>query len=215
MSKIYILGMGPGKRDFIVPYIFSCIKNADIVIGGKRHFQEVENETLGKKRLYITKDLLGLVEYMKDNRDKKIAVLVSGDPGFYSFLVFLKKHFSNKELVVIPGLSSMQYMFCKVGLPWQEACLKSLHGKSFDYIETLIDKGMIGLLTDNINTPQNIAQNLVDNGLEKITMYVGEELSYEKEIITQMPAYKLAKVKKDFMMNVTILKKEENVSYKR
>ena len=213
MNKIYVLGMGPGKREFIAPFVLICIKEVDVVIGGKRHFQEVEKEVESKEKLYIKSDLLGLVNQMKQKSDKKMAVLVSGDPGFYSFLVFLKKHFSKEELIVIPGLSSMQYMFCKVGLPWQNAFIKSLHGKSFDYIEALKDSGLVGMLTDGTQTPQCIARNLVDNGLSQTIMYVGETLSYEEEKITTMLAFELAKIKKVFAMNVVILEKGKDVSY--
>ncbi|AHJ12817.1 MULTISPECIES: precorrin-6y C5,15-methyltransferase (decarboxylating) subunit CbiE [Sulfurospirillum] len=215
MLKIHILGMGPGSIDFIAPYVLTCIKDADILIGGKRHFQEIEVEASGKVCQYISSDLLGLVDYIKTNRNKKIAVLVSGDPGFYSFLVYLKKHFSNEELVVIPGLSSMQYMFCKIGLPWQDAVIKSLHGKTFDFIEALNDSGLVGVLTDSAFTPQLIAKELVTHGLGNVLVYVGEELSYAEEKITTMIATQMANNERNFGMNVVVIERTENVSYKR
>lgn len=208
MFKIQVLGMGPGTKEFISPFVISCIKDAHVVIGGTRHFQEVQEEIKRKEQLVIKSDLMGLINYIKSNRDKKIAVLVSGDPGFYSFLVFLKKHFSKDELVVVSGLSSMQYMFCKVGLPWQDALIKSLHGKNFDYIKALKENNLIGVLTDNKNTPQHIAQILIENNYAQVKMYVGESLSYEDEKISQMSALEISKVKRKFEMNVVILEKE-------
>lgn len=213
MQKIYVLGMGPGTKEFISPYVISCIKSADVIIGGKRHFEEIQEEVKNKEQYFITSKLLELITFIKSNRDKKIAVLVSGDPGFYSLLVFLKKYFSTDELLVVPGLSSLQYMFSKVGFPWQDAILKSLHGKKFDYVKSLEKHNLIGLLTDSINTPQHIAQTLVDNGFGDVEIYVGESLSYEDEKITKMSAFELAKVTRGFSMNVVILNKEKNVSY--
>lgn len=215
MPKIHVLGMGPGNKEFIAPYVLTCIYDADILIGGKRHFREIEEESKNKEKAYITSDLLGLVKYIKENSDKKIAVLVSGDPGFYSFLVFLKKHFTKEELVVIPGLSSMQYMFCKIGLPWQDAVIKSLHGKVFDFVKALKEEGLVGMLTDSNTTPQYIAKELVSHGFGETMMYVGEELSYEKEKITTMLAKNMIKNVQSFGMNVVVIKRYENVTYKR
>ena len=213
MFKIQILGMGPGSKEFISPIVISLIKEVDVIIAGKRHLSEVKEEIKKKEQYFITSDLVSLVNYIKNNREKKIAILVSGDPGFYSFLIYLKNYFSDKELVIIPGISSMQYMFCKTGIPWQEALLKSLHGKSFDYIEALKNYSLIGLLTDNKNTPQHIAQTLTNSGWGNITIYIGESLSYKEEKITKILASKLVKEEKKFEMNVVILKKELYVSH--
>lgn len=213
MPKIQVLGMGPGSRAFIAPHVLTCIEEADILIGGKRHFQEIESEARDKECHYITSDLLGLVEYIKVNRDKKIAVLVSGDPGFYSFLVFLKKHFACDELEVIPGLSSMQYMFCKLSLPWQDAVVKSLHGKSFDFMKALDETGLVGVLTDNNYTPQFIARKLISQGFDDVKVHVGEELSYEDESITTLSAKDMALSEQSFGMNVVVMEKEEHVAY--
>lgn len=213
MFKIHVLGMGPGTKQFISPIIISHIKNADVIIGGKRHFQEVQEEIKNKEQIAITSDLEGLVTYIKNNRNKKIAILVSGDPGFYSFLVFLNKHFSKDELEVIPGLSSMQYMFCKVALSWQDAEIKSLHGKEFDFIKALKEKSIVGMLTDSKNTPQYIAQIIVEKGFPQTKVYVGENLSYKEEKITLLRAIDLTKIERKFEMNVVILEKVNDVSY--
>lgn len=217
MHKLQILGMGPGSKEFISPAVISKIKDANIVIGGKRHFQEIQEEVSKKEQYFLSSDFDDLLTFIRRNRDKKIAILVSGDTGFYSLLVFLKKHFLKEELEVVAGLSSMQYMFAKVALSWENAVIKSLHGKKFDYIKALEEIGLVGVLTDNINTPQNIAQKLLDRGYLNINIniYVGENLSYENEKITKTTIKELSKVKNQFAMNVVILEKEQNVSYQR
>lgn len=206
MNKINVLGLGPGNKKYILPIVMEKIRNSDVIIGGKRNVESVEEDMESKEILYIKSDLIGLADYIKKNRQKKISVIVSGDTGFYSFLTFLKKHFLDNELEVIPGISSIQYMFSKISDYWYDAYIGSMHGKEFDFIEKLKKYGKLGLLTDNKNTPQEIARELIKNKMEETSIYIGENLSYANEKIYKYNAKDLVNIEYKFEMNVTVLK---------
>ena len=55
--------------------------------------------------------------------------MVSGDPGYYSLLDALRRDFPAKQIMVIPGISAMQYAFARLALPWHDAVLASFHGR--------------------------------------------------------------------------------------
>ncbi len=149
-----------------------------------------------------------VIEFINENRDKKISLVVSGDTGFYSFLAFIKKHFCDNELEVVAGISSLQYMFAKISDFWNDAYISSVHGKNFDYVSKLREYEKIGLLTDfSKNTPQNIAKKLFENGFENAKIFVGENLSYENEKIYEFKVSKLKDYEKKFGMNVVIIKR--------
>ena len=77
-------------------------------------------------------------------------------------LTFMRKHFRGEELTVVPGISSIQYMFAKISDYWYDACISSVHGKEYDYVGKLKKHGKGGLLTDfKENTPQKIAEKQV------------------------------------------------------
>ena len=207
MYKINVLGLGPGNKNYILPVVMEKIRDSDVIIGGKRNVESIQDEISSKEILYIKSDLIGLTEYIKSNRHKKISIIVSGDTGFYSFLTFLKKHFSDEELLVIPGISSVQYMFARISDYWHDAYVGSVHGKEFDFIEKLKEYGKLALLTDNKNTPQEIARKLLENELSDTLVYVGENLSYEDEKIFRYNARELADLEYEFGMNVVVLKR--------
>ena len=207
MYKINILGLGPGNKNYILPIVMEKIRDSDVIIGGKRNVESVQDEIGSKEILYIKSDLSSLTGYIKSNRHKKISVIVSGDTGFYSFLTFLKKHFSDEELLVIPGISSVQYMFARISDYWYDAYVGSVHGKEFDFIEKLKECGKLALLTDNKNTPQEIAKELVRNGMNDTLVCVGENLSYEDERIYRYKAGELVDLEQEFGMNVVVLKR--------
>ncbi|WP_319200955.1 precorrin-6y C5,15-methyltransferase (decarboxylating) subunit CbiE [uncultured Ilyobacter sp.] len=208
--KIDVLGLGPGNRDYILPEVEKRIKSSDLVVGGKRNIEGISDLTAGKEIAYIDRHLKELVQSMKDKMsEKKIAVVLSGDTGFYSMLGYLRKNFEMSELDVVPGISSMQYFFAKIGEQWHDAVIKSVHGREFDYIEALKTSGKVGLLTDDINTPQEISRKVWEAGIEA-TVYVGENLSYSDECITVGKAEEIKSIQKKFDLNVVIIKGEES-----
>ena len=208
MHKIYVLGMGPGSREYILPITTEKILESDVLIGGRRNLQYFE--AMDKEKIYIGADLECVIAYAKEQRwNKKVAFLLSGDTGFYSMLKTLKKHFTSSEMIVIPGISSFQYLMAQIGEPWQDAFVGSLHGRSFDLIKTMETYGKVVLLTDTINSPKKIASMLIDHGFENKTMVVGSNLSYEDEQICQGTPKEILEMQ-DFNMSVVVIKDGEN-----
>lgn len=114
---------------------------------------------------------------------KQVGVLVSGDAGFYSLLAALRRWFPDEFLEVYPGISSLQYMFSRIALPWDQAELGSVHGRTWDWLKHVRTKNVVGLLTDAQQSPQMIANQLIEEGLNHCWMVVGENLSYPEERI--------------------------------
>lgn len=182
MNKIKILGMGPGHKDYITPRVLEEIKNSEIIVAGRRILESVDCK--GKEIIYLEKDLKKVVNIIKDSyTEKSTAILVSGDTGFYSMLRFLKRHFTIAELEVIPGISSMQYMFAKIGESWDDAYISSLHGRELDIVKKVKKYNKVGLLTDKKWSPQKISIELIKAGVKNRRIFVGENLSYSEEQI--------------------------------
>ena len=204
-NKINVLGLGPGNLDYTLPIVLKEIMESEIIIGGKRHIESLGKYAENKEYCYINADLQRVLDFIEQNRDKKMSLILSGDTGFYSMLTFMRKHFKANELNVIPGISSVQYMFAKVSSYWNDAFVSSVHGRNTEYIEKLREYGKIGLLTDKKNTPQRIAEEVVKAGMTEATIYVGENLSYENEKIWEMPAKEMMEYERDFEMNVVLV----------
>ena len=64
----------------------------------------------------------------------------------------------------------------------------------------------IGLLTDNKYTPQNIAKILLEQNLTNFEIIVGENLSYDNEIIRKYKVEQLAFEEKKFDINVVVIR---------
>jgi cobalt-precorrin-7 (C5)-methyltransferase len=125
----------------------------------------------------------------------------------------LKKYFSNEELEVIPGISSYQYMFSRIGECWQNFILASAHGRDFDYVKAMDEKDGVVLLTDEKNTPYTIGKNVYESGIRGVEIIVGERLSYPDEMVTRVNIEKFEELNREFKMNIVILKKGENYAH--
>ena len=127
MGHFTIVGTGLGIKEYILPQGIKAIEEADVLIAGERN---LEPWLYLKKENYIIKsnlqEIISKIE--KEYVNKKIVVLVSGDPGFYSLLNYISRFFSRQEIKIIPGISSMQMAFAKAGLSWHDAILLNLHG---------------------------------------------------------------------------------------
>jgi cobalt-precorrin-7 (C5)-methyltransferase len=187
MNKIYVLGVGPGHPDLILPLIEKKAWECQVLVGGKRNLALFKE--LGKDEIVIGADVEGVIDEIKEiRRTQKVAVLVTGDPGLYSFMTTLLRHFSRDELEVYPGISSLQYLFARGALPWQDALIMSLHGRRpAELLELIRSSSKAGLLTDNKFPAGEVARSLIAGGVRGKRALVGENLSYPEERIRDLP----------------------------
>lgn len=205
MNRIKIVGLGPGNLDYLLPICRRVIERADILVGGRRNIESLEELAEDKEIRYIDRHLKELIEGLKSERNRDIVMVVSGDTGFYSMLEFMKKNFRDEELETYPGLSSIQYLFSRCNLSWFDALVKSVHGRDFDFEELLPKYSHLGLLTDKKNTPQEIGRRLSAAGYGDTRVVVGEDLSYSHERIESYRASELAEVEREFNINAVIV----------
>lgn len=187
MNKVYVLGMGPGHPDYVLPLTQQLIAASDVLVGGERHLAAYTRS--GKICFPLRGDLYALVEVIRrESLLKQVAVLLSGDPGFYGMLDFLRRHFAADELQVVPGISAFQYLMAQIGEPWHQAALGSLHGRDCDFRSLINTHRCTALLTDGKQSAHWLAEQLLD--MTGIDMVVGVELSYPQEqIVRGTPAH--------------------------
>jgi len=78
-------GIGPGTEDYLLPVARKEIEASDCLIGGKRALRLFRH--LHKEEVLLDGNFEKVIPFLlKEREKKKIALLVSGDPGLYSFL---------------------------------------------------------------------------------------------------------------------------------
>lgn len=210
MKKINVVGLGTGNTDYLTGAGIKCIKSAEIIIGGERHIEDISSFLSESQEKYILKKLPEMIKFISENKDREITVIVSGDTGFYSLLNYLKKNINSRVFNTVPGISSFQYLFAKLGETWENYNLYSVHGRELDIPKVYAEsRAGIVLLTDNENSPYIIGRILMKNNFPYAKLICGERLSYSDEVITEFYAKDYKEYNREYKMNVLIVKKEK------
>ncbi|NPV27511.1 MAG: precorrin-6y C5,15-methyltransferase (decarboxylating) subunit CbiE [Firmicutes bacterium] len=203
-NKLWIIGIGPGSLKYIPPAALEKVYQADILLGGSRALKLFADHP-GEKRL-ITGEVAGLIPYLHEQLadGRQIAVLVSGDPGFYSLLAFLRRHFASEQLEVIAGLSPFQVAFARLKEPWQGAVLESVHGRPLTGLLRYRGRKAV-ILTDHRHTARAVARFLKKQGYADQRVVVAQDVGGDQELILETTLFDLAEGEADFPSTILIL----------
>jgi len=119
-----------------------------------------------------------------------VAVLASGDPLFYGIGRRLLAEFPADSISFFPALSSLQRACALFRLPWEDAKISSLHGRTTGHLPgLLLSHGKHLLFTDGNNSPNRLADSILEylaligekSLPESIRMQVAEDIGMESE----------------------------------
>ena len=127
-NKIWIVGCGPGGPELITREADRAVAQSKIVFGSQRLLQLFPESTA---KLVTLPSRVGpaLRTITEHEHGDPIAVLVSGDPGVFSLATPIVQHFGPDRCVIVPGISSLQVAFARLGMNWSDARIISSHGR--------------------------------------------------------------------------------------
>lgn len=192
MLRVNIVGIGPGNPELLTGAAIKAIKESNILIGDKRMlaaFAEAD------KKIYDTIKTADIVEIAASANPEKdiLAVLVSGDVGFFSLAKTISGKLPDCECVRYCGISSLVYFAAKLQLSWDDAKIVSMHGRKQNLVAAVAENKKVFSLTGGEHTPQMLCAQLCEHGLDDVQVYVGENLSYSEEKITVGTAAEISK----------------------
>ena len=186
MLRVNIVGIGPGNPKLLTGAAREAIEQSTILIGDKRM---LANFASGKR----TYDTIKTAEICKicgeaDEDKDVVSVLVSGDVGFFSLAKTISGKLPDCECVRYCGISSLVYFAQLLEMSWDDAKIVSMHGRKQNFIEAVAHNKKVFALTGGENSPQALCAKLCAHGLGGVTVYVGENLSYDDEKVTCLTA---------------------------
>ena len=184
VNRVFVIGVGPGTADYLTPVARACIEGCDLLLGSPRLTRLFPQES---RPLDFRGDPPASVKYILENRSRqKIGVLVSGDPGLYSFLGVISRYLPPEDYEVMPGISSVQLAFARLKESWADALILSLHGRQeTDLARKVAAHPKVAILTDPSHPPQAIARALLAHGLKGREFIICQDLSYPEERIVR------------------------------
>ena len=183
-----VIGLSNNPNFTLSNEVQSILPLHKVFSGGKRHYQLVKQLLpAGCQWLDIKGDMQQLIESYKAINET-IIIFASGDPLFYGFAGTLQKFHPEASLQVYPHFNSLQLLYQKKNIAYQNSHNTSVHGRSWTELDEalMLQKETIGVLTDGNKTPAAIAERLLDYNFDNYKMIIGEALEGSAEKITEL-----------------------------
>jgi precorrin-6Y C5,15-methyltransferase (decarboxylating) len=110
----------------LAPAAAAALAGAALVVGARRHLDATaagQSSTAERAEIGALADALDLI----GRAAGPVAVLASGDPGFFGIVRSLRAR--GIAPTVIPAVSSVALAFARLGLDWDDALVLSAHGR--------------------------------------------------------------------------------------
>ena len=167
-----IVGIGEDGLDGLRSSTKFILESAEILIGGERH--HLLTFELNVERIYWPKPFDLIYEKIKSYRGKKVVILVTGDPLWFSVGVKIGLLFDRNELMFHPHISAFQDAAARMNWPLSDVETLTVHGRPIEKIIPFFQPNQkLLILTSGSETPQQLAELLTSKnfGNSKMTVF--------------------------------------------
>ena len=129
MTKITVLGVGPGDPDLLTLKAKNALESADIVAGFETVLGPVRRWIKGEALPMRYRDQEEVLAYVGEqvSAGKKCVVCAWGDLNFSARELVDRVRRRADEIELIPGISSVQVACTRLGLQMEESIFVTMH----------------------------------------------------------------------------------------
>ncbi len=158
MNKIHVIGfngtnmMQAGRE---------ALEEADVVVASKNLRADIPVPESAERVPMNADTIASLPELLKKYKDKKVVFLTTGDPLYCGIGGTLSKKLSPEQLCIIPAPTAFQMLFARLGQPWVNAKLCSLHARKDLPWRELLRCPLAAIYGDSIRHAGKLAEELI------------------------------------------------------
>ncbi|MBV0910775.1 precorrin-6y C5,15-methyltransferase (decarboxylating) subunit CbiE [Anianabacter salinae] len=177
---LHIVGIGEDGMDGLNPATRAIVEAAEVLIGGDRHHGLSADVTA--ERLAWPHPFDALIETLKSLKGRRVVVLATGDPLWFSVGARIGRALPPSEIVFHPQLSAFQLAAARMGWSLADVETLTVHGRPVEQMIAFIqpDQRLL-ILTTGEETPGQIARFLTERGFGKSPMTVLAAMGGEAE----------------------------------
>lgn len=123
MPDITVFGIGAGGLGTGQHVLINA---SEIVVGGRRRLEAFGIEP--DRAVVLEGDLSEAFDRIAKT-EGRVAVLATGDPGFFGIVRALAERFGREDLLILPAVSSVSEAFAQAEMSWDDAVVVSVHGR--------------------------------------------------------------------------------------
>jgi len=188
-NPVHVVGLRPGA---LTPPsgVDAVLKAAQVVAAGRRLLEAAPRYCQPERSIAVAGPLAPILDDLarEQAEGRRVVVLADGDPLFFGLGKRLIERLGVERVVVHPNLCTLQMAAARVGLPWHDVRVVSLHGRK-DYaplFAALARFERIAVFTDPENSPGAIARALLERGVVDAQLLVLENLGGPGEMARRL-----------------------------
>ena len=164
-----IIGIGEDGEAGLSDEARATLMAAEVIIGGDRHQKLASNNDA--ERVSWPSPFDAMIERIKGFKGKKLVILVTGDPLWYSVGARILKAIPAEEIRFFPQLSSFQWAACRMGWSLADIETITIHGRAASQVLPHIAPGVrLIVLTKDKTSPATVCELLNSRGFGKSRM---------------------------------------------
>ena len=123
-----IIGIGEDGIAGLAPDASARLEAAEVIVGGDRHHRLALNDTA--ERIAWPSPFDAMIDEIRKHKGKRIVVLVTGDPLWYSVGARILKAIPAEEIRFHPQLSAFQLASARIGWSLADCETLTIHGRA-------------------------------------------------------------------------------------
>ena len=177
---LHIVGIGEDGMAGLSPATRAVLEAAEIIVGGDRH--HALSDSIAAERLAWPHPFDALIDQLKALQGRRVAVLATGDPLWYSVGAKIGREIDPAQIVYHPQLSAFQLAAARMGWSLADVETLTVHGRPVEQMIAFIqpDQRLL-ILTTGEETPAQIARFLTERGFGKSRMTVLANMGGDRE----------------------------------
>ncbi len=190
MRRFTIIGAGLGSIEGLTGEARTALLSADRALGTPR----LADSLSGLRKIEAC-SLAYLAESARQAEVPHTALIVSGDPGFFSAAQSLREALrAYGKVETLCGISSLQAFCARLGEQWDDAVFLSLHGHSGNLLGAVSYHKKVFALTGGAKRASLLCWELAQAGLGETDVALGENLGAVNERVFRGTAAQAAEL---------------------
>ena len=166
---LHVVGIGEDGMDGLSPAARAVVEAAELIVGGERHHRL--SGAVGAERATWPHPFDALIDLLRSSRGKRVVVLATGDPLWYSVGARIGREIDPAEIVYHPQISAFQLAAVRMGWSLADVETLTVHGRPVEQMIAFIQpEQRLLILTTGSDTPARIARFLVERGFGRSPM---------------------------------------------
>ncbi len=158
MNKIHVIGFNGTD---MLQAGHKALNEADVVVASKNLRADIPVPETAERVSMDADTIASLPDLLEKYKDKKIVFLTTGDPLYCGIGGTLSKKLSPEQLCIVPAPTAFQMLFARLGQPWLNAKLCSLHARKDLPWRELLRCPLAAIYGDSIRHAGKLAEELI------------------------------------------------------